>query len=125
MADARRGALCATQQERAERVEADTQLCDSARSLGELAASLGAQQETYDALKLSFATGVVTDNVGQSQLQSGQAEYDADSEKLGRGQGTVCRRAGAARAGQGRLRRRTGETCRGEGGIRRRTGAAG
>lgn len=66
-----------TQQERADRVEADTQLCDSARSLGELAASLGAQQETYDALKLSFATGVVTDNVGQSQLQSGQAEYDA------------------------------------------------
>lgn len=71
-----------TQQERADRVEADTQLCDSARSLGELAASLGAQQETYDALKLSFATGVVTDNVGQSQLQSGQAEYDAGSEKL-------------------------------------------
>lgn len=66
-----------TQQERADRVEADTQLCDSARSLGKLAASLGAQQETYDALKLSFATGVVTDNVGQSQLQSGQAEYDA------------------------------------------------
>lgn len=71
-----------TQQERADRVEADTQLCDSARSLGELAASLGAQQETYDALKLSFATGVVTDNVGQSRLQSGQAEYDAGSEKL-------------------------------------------
>lgn len=71
-----------TQQERADRVEADTQLCDSARSLGKLAASLGAQQETYDALKLSFATGVVTDNVGQSQLQSGQAEYDAGSEKL-------------------------------------------
>lgn len=38
-----------TQQERADRVEADTQLCDNARSLGELAASLGAQQETYDA----------------------------------------------------------------------------
>lgn len=73
-----------TQQERADRVEADTQLCDNARSLGELAASLGAQQETYDALKLSFATGVVTDNVGQSQLQSGQAEYDAGSEKLAR-----------------------------------------
>lgn len=71
-----------TQQERADRVEADTQLCDNARSLGELAASLGAQQETYDALKLSFATGVVTDNVGQSQLQSGHAEYDAGSEKL-------------------------------------------
>ena len=33
-----------TQQERADRVEADTQLCDNARSLGELAASLGAQQ---------------------------------------------------------------------------------
>lgn len=66
-----------TQQERADRVVADTQLCDNARSLGELTASLGAQQETYDALKLSFATGVVTDNVGQSRLQSGQAEYDA------------------------------------------------
>lgn len=66
-----------TQQKRADRVAADTQLCGSARSLGELAASLGAQQETYDALKLSFATGVVTDNVGQSRLESGQAEYDA------------------------------------------------
>lgn len=74
--------LARTQQERADRVVADTQLCDNARSLGELAASLGAQQETYDALKLSFATGVVTDNVGQSRLQSGQAEYDAGSEKL-------------------------------------------
>lgn len=74
--------LARSQQERADRVVADTQLCDNARSLGELAASLGAQQETYDALKLSFATGVVTDNVGQSQLQSGQAEYDAGSEKL-------------------------------------------
>ena len=71
-----------TQQKRADRVAADTQLCGSARSLGELAASLGAQQETYDALKLSFATGVVTDNVGQSRLESGQAEYDAGSEKL-------------------------------------------
>lgn len=71
-----------TQQKRADRVDADTQLCDNAHSLGELAASLGAQQETYDALKRSFATGVVTDSVGQSQLQSGQAEYDAGSEKL-------------------------------------------
>lgn len=71
-----------TQQKRADRVVADTQLCGSARSLGELAASLGAQQETYDALKLSFATGVVTDNVGQSRLESGQAEYDAGREKL-------------------------------------------
>lgn len=74
-----------TQQERADRVEADTQLCDNARSLGELAASLGAQQETYDALKLSFATGVVTDNVGQSQLQSGQAEYAAGQAQLEQG----------------------------------------
>lgn len=74
-----------TQQERADRVEADTQLCDNARSLGELAASLGAQQETYDALKLSFATGVVTDSVGQSQLQSGQAEYDAGQAQLEQG----------------------------------------
>lgn len=66
-----------TQQKRADRVDADTQLCDNAHSLGELAASLGAQQETYDVLKRSFATGVVTDNVGQSRLESGQAEYDA------------------------------------------------
>lgn len=77
--------LARTQQERADRVVADTQLCDNARSLGELAASLGAQQETYDALKLSFATGVVTDNVGQSRLQSGQAEYDAGQAQLEQG----------------------------------------
>lgn len=74
-----------TQQKRADRVAADTQLCGSARSLGELAASLGAQQETYDALKLSFATGVVTDNVGQSRLESGQAEYDAGQAQLEQG----------------------------------------
>ena len=89
-----------TQQERADRVEADTQLCDSARSLGELAASLGAQQETYDALKLSFATGVVTDNVGQSQLQSGQAEYDAGSEKLAAARAQYA--AGQAQLEQGK-----------------------
>lgn len=89
-----------TQQERADRVEADTQLCDSARSLGELAASLGAQQETYDALKLSFATGVVTDNVGQSQLQSGQAEYDAGSEKLAAAKAQYA--AGQAQLEQGK-----------------------
>ena len=89
-----------TQQERADRVEADTQLCDSARSLGKLAASLGAQQETYDALKLSFATGVVTDNVGQSQLQSGQAEYDAGSEKLAAAKAQYA--AGQAQLEQGK-----------------------
>ena len=89
-----------TQQERADRVEADTQLCDNARSLGELAASLGAQQETYDALKLSFATGVVTDNVGQSQLQSGQAEYDAGSEKLAAARAQYA--AGQAQLEQGK-----------------------
>lgn len=89
-----------TQQERADRVEADTQLCGSARSLGELAASLGAQQETYDALKLSFATGVVTDNVGQSQLQSGQAEYDAGSEKLAAAKAQYA--AGQAQLEQGK-----------------------
>ena len=89
-----------TQQERADRVEADTQLCDSARSLGELAASLGAQQETYDALKLSFATGVVTDNVGQSRLQSGQAEYDAGSEKLAAAKAQYA--AGQAQLEQGK-----------------------
>lgn len=89
-----------TQQGRADRVEADTQLCDSARSLGELAASLGAQQETYDALKLSFATGVVTDNVGQSQLQSGQAEYDAGSEKLAAAKAQYA--AGQAQLEQGK-----------------------
>lgn len=89
-----------TQQKRADRVEADTQLCDSARSLGELAASLGAQQETYDALKLSFATGVVTDNVGQSRLQSGQAEYDAGSEKLAAAKAQYA--AGQAQLEQGK-----------------------
>ena len=89
-----------TQQERAERVETDTQLCDNARSLGELAASLGAQQETYDALKLSFVTGVVTDSVGQSQLQSGQAEYDAGSEKLAAARAQYA--AGQAQLEQGK-----------------------
>lgn len=89
-----------TQQEQADRVDADTQLCDNARSLGELAASLGAQQETYDALKLSFATGVVTDNVGQSRLQSGQAEYDAGSEKLAAARAQYA--AGQAQLEQGK-----------------------
>lgn len=92
--------LARTQQERADRVVADTQLCDNARSLGELAASLGAQQETYDALKLSFATGVVTDNVGQSRLQSGQAEYDAGSEKLAAARAQYA--AGQAQLEQGK-----------------------
>ena len=89
-----------TQQKRADRVAADTQLCGSARSLGELAASLGAQQETYDALKLSFATGVVTDNVGQSRLESGQAEYDAGREKLAAAQAQYA--AGQAQLEQGK-----------------------
>ena len=89
-----------TQQKRADRVAADTQLCGSARSLGELAASLGAQQETYDALKLSFATGVVTDNVGQSRLESGQAEYDAGREKLAAARAQYA--AGQAQLEQGK-----------------------
>lgn len=89
-----------TQQKRADRVDADTQLCDNAHSLGELAASLGAQQETYDALKLSFATGVVTDNVGQSRLESGQAEYDAGSEKLAAAKAQYA--AGQAQLEQGK-----------------------
>lgn len=89
-----------TQQKRADRVAADTQLCGSARSLGELAASLGAQQETYDALKLSFATGVVTDNVGQRRLESGQAEYDAGSEKLAAAKAQYA--AGQAQLEQGK-----------------------
>lgn len=92
--------LARTQQERADRVVADTQLCDNASSLGELAASLGAQQETYDALKLSFATGVVTDSVGQSRLQSGQAEYDAGSEKLAAARAQYA--AGQAQLEQGK-----------------------
>lgn len=70
------------------------------RSLGELAASLGAQQETYDALKLSFATGVVTDNVGQSRLESGQAEYDAGREKLAAARAQYA--AGQAQLEQGK-----------------------
>lgn len=89
-----------TQQKRADRVDADTQLCDNAHSLGELAASLGAQQETYDALKLSFATGVVTDNVGQRRLESGQAEYDAGSEKLAAAKAQYA--AGQAQLEQGK-----------------------
>lgn len=89
-----------TQQKRADRVAADTQLCGSAHSLGELAASLGAQQETYDALKRSFATGVVTDNVGQSRLESGQAEYDAGSEKLAAARAQYA--AGQAQLEQGK-----------------------
>lgn len=89
-----------TQQKRADRVVADTQLCGSARSLGELAASLGAQQETYDALKLSFATGIVTDNVGQSRLESGQAEYDAGREKLAAARAQYA--AGQAQLEQGK-----------------------
>ncbi len=89
-----------TQQKRADRVAADTRLCGSARSLGELAASLGAQQETYDALKRSFATGVVTDNVGQSRLQSGQAEYGAGSEKLAAAKAQYA--AGQAQLEQGK-----------------------
>lgn len=89
-----------TQQKRADRVAADTQLCGSAHSLGELAASLGAQQETYDALKRSFATGVVTDNVGQSRLESGQAEYDAGSEKLAAAKAQYA--AGQAQLEQGK-----------------------
>lgn len=89
-----------TQQKRADRVAADTQLCGSARSLGELAASLGAQQETYDALKRSFATGVVTDNVGQSRLESGQAEYAAGSEKLAAAKAQYA--AGQAQLEQGK-----------------------
>ena len=92
-----------TQQKRADRVVADTQLCGSARSLGELAASLGAQQETYDALKLSFATGVVPDNVGQSRLESGQAEYDAGREKLAAGQQALDAAAAEIAAGQSKL----------------------
>jgi len=82
-----------TQQKRADRVVADTQL----------AASLGAQQETYDALKLSFATGVVTDNVGQSRLESGQAEYDAGREKLAAGQQALDAAAAEIAAGQSKL----------------------
>ena len=89
-----------TQQKRADRAAADTQLCGSAHSLGELAASLGAQQETYDALKRSFATGVVTDNVGQSRLESGQAEYDAGSEKLAAAKAQYA--AGQAQLEQGK-----------------------
>lgn len=95
----RRTALPA-QQKRADRVDADTQLCDNAHSLGELAASLGAQQETYDALKRSFVTGVVTDNVGQSRLESGQAEYDAGSEKLAAAKAQYA--AGQAQLEQGK-----------------------
>lgn len=95
--------LVRTQQERADRVVADTQLCDNARSLGELAASLGAQQETYDALKLSFATGVVTDNVGQSRLQSGQAQLEQGKADYAAGQAQLAAAKEEYAAGQAQL----------------------
>ena len=64
------------------RVSDDESIIQSAKELGELAVSLGAQKEKYDETKLGFAESVVTDNVGQAQLEQGQAEYNAGAAKL-------------------------------------------
>ena len=64
------------------RVSDDESIIQSAKELGQLAVSLGAQKEKYDETKLGFAESVVTDNVGQAQLEQGQAEYNAGAAKL-------------------------------------------
>ena len=64
------------------RVSDDESIIQSAKELGQLAVSLGAQKEKYDETKLGFAESVVTDNVGQAQLEQGQAEYNAGASKL-------------------------------------------
>lgn len=65
-----------------ERVASDENIVSSAKELRELAILLGAQKEKYDETKLSFAEGVVTDNVGQSQLSQGQTQYDEGKSRL-------------------------------------------
>lgn len=65
-----------------ERISNDKEIVQTSKELGELAVKQGAQKEKYDETKMSFAEGVVTDNVGQSQLNKGQSEYNAGSSKL-------------------------------------------
>ncbi len=64
------------------RTEDDGSIIQSAGELKELAVSLGAQKEKYDETKLGFAESVVTDNIGQSQLYQGQAQYDEGASRL-------------------------------------------
>ena len=86
--------LRAEQTARADRLQAN------AAELAALAAALGAQQEVYDAAKLSFAEHAVTDSVGQEQLSAGQAEYDAGAAQLAAGQAEYD--AAAARLAAGK-----------------------
>ena len=65
-----------------QRVSDDESIIQSARELKELAVSLGAQKEKYDETKLGFAESVVTDNVGQTQLEQGQAQYNEGASQL-------------------------------------------
>lgn len=65
-----------------QRISDDESIIQSARELKELAVSLGAQKEKYDETKLGFAENVVTDNVGQAQLEQGQAQYNAGASQL-------------------------------------------
>lgn len=64
------------------RVSDDESIISSAKELGELAVTLGAQKEKYDETKLSFAESVVTDNIGQSQLYQGQTQYNEGASQL-------------------------------------------
>ncbi len=64
------------------RVSDDESIIESAKELGELAVTLGAQKEKYDETKLSFAESIVTDNVGQTQLYQGQAQYNEGASQL-------------------------------------------
>lgn len=65
-----------------ERITSDREIVKISNELGKLALNLGAEKERYDEAKLSFAEGLVTDNIGQSQLNKGQSEYDAGSREL-------------------------------------------
>ena len=65
-----------------QRVSDDESIIQSARELKELAVSLGAQKEKYDETKLGFAESVVTDNVGQTQLEQGQTQYNEGASQL-------------------------------------------
>lgn len=71
---------------RAEQETRTAQLQSDTAALADLAVSLDAQQEVYDATKRSFAEHAVTDSVGQEQLSAGRVEYDAGAAKLAAGQ---------------------------------------
>lgn len=82
------------------RISEDERIIRSAKELGALAITLGAEKETWDAAKLSFAESVVTDNVGRSKLYQGQSEYDEGSRKLSDAKAQYA--AAQARLEQGR-----------------------